>query len=124
MGTKTNPGKYDCLSKAEPDEPVFVLMARDPVAPKLVDLWAAVSYGSKAAARAFFDDLLKFADEIEPLQPADKCNEAYECAKEMEAWADARPTPLAGGDGAHAAANDNQKSASTGTPNAGPAAES
>lgn len=40
MGTKLNPGKVDYYEKAEPDEPMFVLLARDPLAPILVDLWA------------------------------------------------------------------------------------
>ena len=40
MGTKNNPGKYDCYAKAEPDEPMFILLARDPLASILVDLWA------------------------------------------------------------------------------------
>lgn len=40
MGTKENPGKYDCYANAKPDEPVFVLLGRDPVAPFMVALWA------------------------------------------------------------------------------------
>lgn len=40
MGTKLNPGRYDCYDKAKPDEPIFVLLARDPLAPILVRLWA------------------------------------------------------------------------------------
>ena len=40
MGTKNNPGKYDCYDKAEDDEPMFVLLARDPAAPILVEAWA------------------------------------------------------------------------------------
>lgn len=40
MGTKNNPGKYDCYHNAHPDEPMFVLLARDPMAPVLVRLWA------------------------------------------------------------------------------------
>lgn len=40
MGTKNNPGKFDCYHNAEPDEPMFVLLARDPMAPILVSLWA------------------------------------------------------------------------------------
>jgi hypothetical protein len=31
MGTKSNPGPFDCYAKAEPDEPMFVLLARDPL---------------------------------------------------------------------------------------------
>ena len=40
MGTKANPGKYDCLDKAAPDEPFFTLLARDKYMAALVWLWA------------------------------------------------------------------------------------
>jgi hypothetical protein len=40
MGTKNNPGRYDCFSSAAPDEPMFVLLGRDPMAAVLVRLWA------------------------------------------------------------------------------------
>jgi hypothetical protein len=40
MGTKENPGKYDCYDKALPDEPMFTLLARDPYMPKLLRKWA------------------------------------------------------------------------------------
>ncbi len=40
MGTKNNPGKFDCYANADPDEPMFVLLSRDPLAPILVRLWA------------------------------------------------------------------------------------
>ncbi len=40
MGTKNNPGDYDCYDNAEPDEPMFVLLARDRMAPDLIELWA------------------------------------------------------------------------------------
>lgn len=33
MGTKNNPGKYDCYAKAEPDEPLFTLRGKDVSAP-------------------------------------------------------------------------------------------
>lgn len=42
MATKANPGKYDCYAKAEPDEPMFILLARDRHAATLVWLWAAL----------------------------------------------------------------------------------
>ena len=42
MGTKNNPGEYDCYANADPDEPMFVLLARDPLAPILVELWASL----------------------------------------------------------------------------------
>ena len=39
MGTKNNPGEYDCYENAEPDEPMFVLLARDRHAVALVWFW-------------------------------------------------------------------------------------
>lgn len=42
MGTKNDPGDFDCYANAEPDEPMFVLLGRDKHAPLLVDLWAAL----------------------------------------------------------------------------------
>lgn len=40
MGTKNNPGEFDCYVNAEPDEPMFILLGRDKHAPELVRLWA------------------------------------------------------------------------------------
>jgi hypothetical protein len=40
MGTKTNPGDFDCYARAEPDEPLFTLLGRDPLAGILVMIWA------------------------------------------------------------------------------------
>lgn len=43
MGTKNAPGKFDCYSKAEPDEPMFVLLGRDPIGCLLVTMWVDVA---------------------------------------------------------------------------------
>jgi hypothetical protein len=40
MGSKNDPGKFDCYANAMPDEPMFVLLGRDPYAPYLLDQWA------------------------------------------------------------------------------------
>ena len=40
MGTKNNPGEFDCYENALPDEPMFVLLARDPDFFRLVKKWA------------------------------------------------------------------------------------
>jgi hypothetical protein len=66
MGTKNNPGEYDCYAKAGPDEPMFVLLARDKHAATLVRLWA----------------LLKEQDGENPA----KLVEALRCADQMQAW--------------------------------------
>jgi hypothetical protein len=66
MGTKNNPGDFDCYKNAEPDEPMFVLLARDKSAPTLVRLWAQWREQNG-------EDPKKVA-------------EARECADKMEAW--------------------------------------
>jgi hypothetical protein len=67
MSTKNNPGKFDCYAKAALDEPMFVLLARDPWAPHLVRAWA-MHMGRDNGC-----------DE-------EKIAEALACAAAMEAW--------------------------------------
>ena len=69
MGTKNDPGDYDCYANAAPDEPMFVLLGRDGDAPLLVRLWAELRM------RAGEDP--------------HKVEEALACADAMEQW-DAR----------------------------------
>ena len=40
MGTKSKPAEFDCYANALPDEPMFVLLARDPDFNRLVTEWA------------------------------------------------------------------------------------
>ncbi len=40
MSTKANPGSFDCFAKADPDEPMFVLLGRDAAAMFAVLFWA------------------------------------------------------------------------------------
>lgn len=73
MGTKNNPGEFDCYKNAHPDEPMFVLLARDPNAPQLVRQWAThraveILYGRR------------------PENDKQMCKEALDCADAMEAW--------------------------------------
>ncbi|MDB4942987.1 MAG: hypothetical protein JWP97_2521 [Labilithrix sp.] len=78
MGTKNRPGTYDCYANAHPDEPMFVLLGRDPMAADLVDEWARL--------RELRDG------------PSAKVQEARTCARAMRAWAteseSARPAPV------------------------------
>lgn len=39
MGTKLNPGNFDCYANAAPDEEMFVLLGRDVAAPEAIRLW-------------------------------------------------------------------------------------
>lgn len=73
MGTKNNPGKWDCYSKAEPDEPMFILLGRDPTASIIVELWRELKKEMKSEGTSASSD--------------DKLEEARQCAAAMEAWA-------------------------------------
>ena len=64
MGSKNKPGAHDCYANALDDEPMFVLLGRDPQAPELVRAWA-----DKRASK----------------EPA-KADEAYACAAAMEGF--------------------------------------
>lgn len=66
MGTRNNPGNFDCYANAQPDEPMFILLGRDPMAPQLVELWAQY----------------REANDEHP----DKVQEARKCADDMRAW--------------------------------------
>lgn len=77
MGTKNNPGRFDCLGAAEPDEPMFILLARDPSAPTLIREWVKLRIASG--------------------ESGDKLMEALDCAQKMDDYRmarDAWPKPL------------------------------
>lgn len=67
MGTKKNPGAFDCYKNAKPNEPMFVLLGRDEQAPYLVRTWAAVREqngedpAKVAEARACADQMEEYA---------------------------------------------------------------
>lgn len=75
MGTKINPGPFDCYAAAEPDEPMFILLARDPEAAALVRAWAQ-----------------RRSEQPRP-NPA-KISEAYKLADEMDAWREENCPPV------------------------------
>lgn len=70
--TKNNPGKFDCYANAEPDEPMFVLLGRDPAAGLVVTFWNAIRAEMKGISTEDLDE---------------KGNEAADCAQLMESWA-------------------------------------
>jgi len=79
MGTKNNPGKFDCYNKLEPDEPHFVVMGRDAVGWVAVLMWI----GSRLEM-ATVQATPMSQEEI------DKLLEARDCARAMYDWAKAR----------------------------------
>ena len=72
MGTKNNPGGYDCYAKLADDEPSFLLRANDPLSPTLVRLWAFMYRLRKGVAIT--------------LEQRRKADEAENVAADMELW--------------------------------------
>jgi len=74
MATKAHPGKYDCHAKAEPNEPLFIILGRDRFAEHLVRIWAAL---------CAMEDVRQ--------EKLDKISEALHCANAMQAYRKGRP---------------------------------
>lgn len=101
MGTKNNPGRFDCYASAAPDEPLFTLRAKDPLAPALVDMWAAIRLGDHAAARRAWDELMGHCrpsslDDVDAhVAGVDKVTEARVCAAQMRGWKEIQVAEIA-----------------------------
>ncbi len=74
MGTKNAPGVFDCYASAELDEPMFILLGRDPHAPAAVRKWADDRLAMIRAGQKPLDDMRMIW-------------EARECADAMERFA-------------------------------------
>lgn len=100
MGTKNQPGKFDCYDNALPDEPIFILLARDPLAPFLVSAWSAVRMGDWEKARTVFDAMIERQGAPYLREPdVDVAIEAMDCSAAMFAWREGnegawRPAPI------------------------------
>ena len=69
---------------ARPDEEMFVLLDRDPLAPFLVSIWSSVRIGDPEGARASFEAMLqKIAMRYVFHPDVEQANEALDCAMAM-----------------------------------------
>lgn len=73
MGTKLNPGEFDCYQNALPDEPMFILLARDQNFSKFVIKWASQRYSDILCGERPYTDIAIV-------------NEAYNCANDGQKW--------------------------------------
>jgi len=73
MATRNNPGTFDCYNAAGPDEPMFILLARDRQAPALIEKWAR-------------DRLAEIEQGTRPTADISQCLEALDCAQAMRLW--------------------------------------
>lgn len=58
MGTKNKPSEFDAYEKALPDEPMFTLLARDPLAPFLVSIWGSIRMNDLESAFVKFNAMI------------------------------------------------------------------
>ena len=87
MGTRLNPGRFDCHAAALDDEPSFTLRARDPLAGYLVSIWSSMRMADDEAAAVKFKTMLKRVAPAYWIAPdVDAAGEAIECAMAMFAW--------------------------------------
>lgn len=96
MATKNKPGEFDCYAAAEPDEPMFILLARDPSAPFLVSIWGYLRAGDVQGAFRCFQTMrnqLGVYYEDHP-EVTEKTAEALSCAAEMRNWREVNRKPL------------------------------
>lgn len=77
MGSKNNPGEFDCFANAEPDEPMFILLARDIAAPATVEKWIEYREGLITIGEKPETDRAMIA-------------EARQCVDAMVAWRKAK----------------------------------
>lgn len=87
MSTKIRPGPYDCYADALPDEPMFILLARDQTAPDRIRDWADIKrkqliadYGALPESDPKSPRAVEFRDEMA------KCQNADEIAHDMATW--------------------------------------
>jgi hypothetical protein len=86
MASKNKPGRYDGLAKAAPDEPYFVLLARDADAVPALMAWCR-------------SRLQRIRAGDKPLVDLDQVIEAITVVRAMVFWRRHHPRPASAGDG-------------------------
>jgi hypothetical protein len=76
--TITEPGPFDALSRARPDEPLFPLLGRDPAAPAAITEWCRVRRNT--AIRTFAPGSEELVEELR------QCADAEAVALQMQAY--------------------------------------
>ncbi len=85
------PSEFDAYQKAEADEPSFTLLARDPMAPSLIEAWAYLRSGQIGAAEIAFKQAIDAATHVNPQMPGEaQIRSAFEVAENSRNWYRAR----------------------------------
>lgn len=94
MGTKLHPGEFDCYAAAKDDEPMFVMLARDDLAPERVDEWARKRFAKVARQMAAGSLVRSGGEDLDDgktdqawlTRELRKIAEALKCANDMREW--------------------------------------
>lgn len=87
MAAKNRHNAIDCLAAALPDEEYFVLLARDPLAPWVIAIWASMRVGNLIAATENFRLMGIATLEWYRLHPDEaKSQEAIATAERCNQW--------------------------------------
>lgn len=92
MSSIDQPGAYDALEKAEPGEPMFPLLARDPDAPATVTEWCRLR---RNRALKLFGHSKRTADKKLFAAELAQCANAERIAEEMADWRAGQDAPAA-----------------------------
>ena len=91
MATIDEPGPFDALEKAKPDEPVFSLLARDPCAPATITEWNRLR--RNRALKLYGGADASVADKELLVAELKQCANAEEIALQFEEWRKGYETP-------------------------------
>lgn len=87
MNNKLEPSEFDAYQKAQSDEPFFTLLARDPMAPSLIEAWAYLRSGQIGAAEIAFKQAIDAATYIDSQMPGEaQIRSAFEVAENCRDW--------------------------------------
>lgn len=88
MPSKIRPGPFDCMAAALPDEEYFVFLARDPLGPWLLAIWASARVGNLSVALKNFELMFSggLLEHYKKHPDKKKSAEAIESAQRMRDW--------------------------------------
>lgn len=89
MGTKQNPGAFDCYANANVDEPMFIILGRDRHGAITVFHWLALRLTEASFGGKQWDaDDVREMSQREYMKLPEKYREAWDCANSMETYHD------------------------------------
>lgn len=86
MGTKEKPDLFDRWDDADDDEPRFALLARDPVAPYLVEIWGMLRSGNWGGVKLITEQAAEAIRSTDIVTDFPQITASMQVATEMHKW--------------------------------------